>query len=173
LAIDLRFLPRRENMEYKNLVTDFIERTQQNLKVIEEINKKDLLPVYEVTQLINSLLGLLVFPCESYYDQIPEIPLAQLVQKGWIIPRVSGKFQQVENLRELMRYLRNSIAHTNIRFLSDGHELTGITLWNCRNREKNWQVNKTLPELKSLTSQFVDLLLSDNQKTKLSKIEDC
>ena len=58
-----------------NLVLDFARRTKKNLEFIEHSLTRDRLnsenDVYEVTQLINSLLGLLVFPQQKFYDAIP------------------------------------------------------------------------------------------------------
>jgi hypothetical protein len=48
-------------MEYKN-EKDFFCRTLHNLKIYREENKKDVKTFeYEVTQLINSFLGLIIF----------------------------------------------------------------------------------------------------------------
>jgi len=70
-------------MMYEDLVADFAKRTRANLETLRGIQIKNdpKLRVFEVTQLINSMLGLLVFPQQRYVDQIPEIPLAELVSK--------------------------------------------------------------------------------------------
>lgn len=150
-------------MIYQNLVIDFIKRTKENLSFIEEQAEKNETPVYEVTQLINSMLGLLVFPHERFRGGIPPIPLQELEAKGWLVPHVEGEFPQVENLLELIRYLRNAVAHTNLEFISDGHSLTGVRLWNLdRKGEKTWQVRMTTAELRSLVLNFADLLLQKN-----------
>ena len=58
-------------MGYKDLVKDFAERTRINLALIQAEAKagKD---AYEVTQLMNSMLGLFLFPEQEFYDIIPE-----------------------------------------------------------------------------------------------------
>lgn len=147
-------------MEYQNLVIDFIQRTKENLAFIEFKVKTEDSQVYEVTQLINSMLGLLVFPHERYRGDIPAIPLKELEQKGWLVPCIEGNFPQVENLKELIRYLRNAVAHTNLEFVSDNHNLSGLRLWNVDRRgQKTWQVRMTIVELRSLVLNFADLLL--------------
>jgi hypothetical protein len=104
-------------MNYQDVIRDFAERTQANLLAIEKLREGGA-AVYQTTQIVNSMLGLLVFPREEFVTQIPETPFAELLQDGWPAPRVGKGFPEVPNLRELIRYLRNPIAHFNIAFLT-------------------------------------------------------
>ncbi len=107
-------------MDYQNLVKDFPRRTRQNLETLRCLQaEQPSQEIYEVTQLVNSLLGLLVFPQQKYFNTIPEIPLDDLAAQGWPIPEVIGDFPQVKNLCDLIQYLRNAIAHFNIKFITD------------------------------------------------------
>ena len=161
-------------MEYTNLVVDFIQRTRVNLEFIEQAHRNDpSANVYEVTQLINSLLGLIVFPNEQYYINIPETPLSELQEQGWKIPKASGNFKQVQNLRKLMRYMRNAISHSNLEFISNGYELTGIRLWNCNEGNKNWQIEIGLVELREITFRFMNLILNDPNFRHFYKRAEC
>jgi hypothetical protein len=102
-------------MNYQNLVRDFAHRTCDNLETLRNLQKtKPDVEVYEVTQLINSMLGLFIFPQQKYFNHIPETPLAELARQGWPIPKVEGNCLQVKDLRELVRYLRNAITHCNL-----------------------------------------------------------
>lgn len=145
-------------MEYKEVVGDFAERTRKNLKVIEDIQKinerKE--EVYEVTQLINSMLGLLVFPQQEYCDRIPETPLEQLANEGWPnIGRVAG-FPPRPNLKELFKYLRNAIAHFNMQFLVDEGKISGVKLWNeSSSGHQNWETKLMLEDLREITDRFI------------------
>lgn len=161
-------------MEYRNLVRDFAERTRKNLEFIEEsVHADPDAKVYEVTQLVNSLLGLIIFPKERYFEHIPDKSLEELREEGWVIPKVTGTFKQVGGLRQLMCYLRNSIAHSNLEFDSDGHVLTGIRLWNCKDHRKNWEVRVTIVELRDLTLRFIDLILSEEDARHFEKRAEC
>jgi hypothetical protein len=168
-------LRRIEEMDYQNLVRDFIQRTRKNLEYIEKAHATDpSAEVYEVTQLINSLLGLIVFPKEQYFLHIPETPLEDLAAKGWKIPDVKGNFSKIKNLRQLMQYMRNAVAHSNLEFISDGHKLTGIRLWNCtRGGVKNWQIEMKLTELREITYKFIDLILADQNLRHFEKRAEC
>ena len=161
-------------MIYTNLVRDFIERTRKNLEYIEtRVQSDPEAEVYEVTQLVNSLLGLIIFPKEQYFEHIPQDSLEELQKMGWVIPKVSGQFAQVSDLRQLMCYLRNSIAHSNLELISDGYTLTGIRLWNCRDHRKNWEVKMTIRELRDLTYRFIDRILSEINATDFDKRTEC
>ena len=77
-------------MRYEKPVRDFTGRAGQNLVAIEKLTaaqaqKKKGLDDYEVletTQLINSCLGLIVFPFEKGLKEIPTISLEELQDKG-------------------------------------------------------------------------------------------
>jgi hypothetical protein len=110
------------------------------------------------------MLGLLVFPQQRYFNSIPETPLAELQSAGWPIPAMCGTNKSAENLRELMRYLRNGISHCNLEFMSDGYNVTGLRIWNVapRSRSKDWEAQFELPELRILARKFIALLLETN-----------
>ena len=149
-------------MNPEDIVRAFAMRTRANLKVINALESADL-EVFEVTQLVNSLLGLLVFPQQRYYRSIPEIPLSELARAGWPEPLVVGEFPTVENLKDLMRYLRNAISHFNVEYLSDADgEIRGMRLWNInRNREKDWVVELSLDDLEVVVDKFLDLMVPE------------
>lgn len=153
-------------MDYQHVVKDFASRTKHNLQLIEKA-RDDGLEAYEVTQLINSCLGLLVLPQQNYMNSIPETPINELVEMGWKIPKVKGDFPQAENLRELMRFLRNAIAHFNIEFTSkDPDHLQAIKVWNKNRGKITWQATFTLTELHSLLEQFINLIEDETQWQK-------
>ena len=68
-------------MMYEEVVRDFARRTKANLLAIERLSASGE-EVYEVTQLVNSMLGLLVLPQQEFVDRIPETPLEQLRRDG-------------------------------------------------------------------------------------------
>ena len=152
-------------MNYQNLVRDFAHRTRDNLEVLRNLQKiKPDVEVYEVTQLINSMLGLLVFPQQRYFDHIPKTPLGELASQGWPIPKVEGNYPQVKDLLELFRYLRNSITHCNLEFLSDEREqISGLCVWNTnpRNGRTTWKARLTIEDIEKITGKLIHLLLEE------------
>ena len=157
------------NYDQENLLQDYAQRTLENLRTIEKLNEDDpALSVYETTQLINSLLGLIILPVEEFFEQLPAIPKDVLVRLGWKIPQVVGEFPQVNDLCELMWNLRNAAAHFNIRFLTDdGNQISGLEIWNQDPRSKDivWQAIIGIIELRDLLERFVSLVF-DPQYSK-------
>lgn len=173
-------------MKYDNVIYDFISRTKANLKLVEEhatqiSQLKNIgstegsikeVEAFEVTQLVNSLLGLVVFPQQHYRNRIPKVPLSKLEAMGWPTPLIKGEFpDDLKNLADLMRYVRNSIAHFNIEFTSSNNEtIDGIKIWNNRDGVKNWSAFLKIEELTLLVDKFVDLSLSLNKADQKQKV---
>ncbi len=159
-----------------NLVLDFIRRTRKNLKLVESLvkdNNPTDIEAYEVTQFINSLLGLLIIPQQALYDNLPETPLSELTENGWPeIKPIEGCLPK-DNLYQLLRYLRNSVAHFNVEFLSeDKQTITGIRLWNYpddrsrRNNLPDWKIELSLENLKIITNKFLEIIEEISQMKK-------
>jgi len=145
-------------MNYESVIHDFAERTRKNLRIIEKLQAKGD-EAYEVTQLLNSMLGLLVFPRERFIDRIPQTSLGDLEAGGWPVPQVLGDFPQARDLRELVRYLRNAIAHFNIEFI--GEKIQSVKVWNTKNGRTTWKAEIGVEELRAIAERFTDLLLSN------------
>jgi hypothetical protein len=150
-------------MQYENIVKDFALRTLKNLNALRDIQRNQpSVEVYEITQLINSMLGLLVFPQQRYVNNIPKVPLAELANRDWPIPEVVGNYPQVKNLNQLLRYLRNAIAHFNLEFISDENKnIEGLRVWNVdpRTGEITWKARLTKDDIEKISRKFVELLL--------------
>lgn len=147
---------------YEEVIQDFAQRTRRNLAAIEKLEQAGE-NVFETTQLVNSCLGLLVFPQQNFVDRIPATSLSELANQGWPIPTVVGNFDQVSDLRQLIRYLRNAISHFNIQFIGDaGNEIRLLKVWNTnpRNGKKTWQAELGVADLRKIALMFSDLLIN-------------
>jgi hypothetical protein len=95
----------------------FAQRTKKNLAFIEEAARghKD---VHVVTQVVNSLLGLVVFPWErGFADRLERLPVAELTRQDWPKWRVTkGESPQ---LGDVLCHLRNGIAHGHLAYDSN------------------------------------------------------
>jgi hypothetical protein len=113
---------------------------------------------------VNSTLGLLVFPQQEYVDQIPRTPLDELRRDGWPIPKVTGRFEQVRDLNQLIRYLRNAITHFNIKFVGDGQsEIEIFRVWNEDRGRKTWEAVLSVSDLRGITERFIEFLLDEDE----------
>ena len=154
-------------MDYHNeFIVDFAQRTLANLKYIDAQVKgipDEKRKLYEVTQLVNSLLGLLVFPREQYMKEIPETPLNELVAKGWPEIKTTRGTLPKDNLHQLMRMLRNGVAHCNLEFVSDlDHKICGIRIWNGKPCNEcgavTWEATLSIVDLRKIVEKFVELI---------------
>lgn len=159
---------------YKDVIRDFAERTRENLLRVREITEQQVdLPddertAFEVTQLINSMLGLLVFPQQQYFDTIPETPIDDLLADGWPAIEVESVDPEwakpPEHLHDLMRYLRNGIAHFNVEFTERRGILTGMRIWNKNKKGRTtWKAQISLEELELITDKFTKMLLEEGK----------
>lgn len=151
---------------HDDLVTDFARRTRTNLETLRKVKEAHHgWSVFEVTQLINSMLGLLVFPQQRYINEIPPMPMHELIADGWPVPRLTGDYPQAQDLKTLVRYLRNAISHFNIDFLERKNgEISGLRIWNTDPRQANrktWEAELSVNELEAITHRFIELLIGE------------
>lgn len=107
-------------MEYKNLVKDFAKRTLENNKIY---NGK-----YEVTNLINSSLGLFIFPEQNFFDKIlNEWVSPELLDE--LITNTESTYEEPINLKNICKHIRNGIAHFRLKLMSNNSkEITEIII---------------------------------------------
>jgi len=149
-------------MNYQDLVVDFAKRTAKNLETLRQLKQSQPdAEIYEVTQLINSMLGLLVFPKEKDF-KFPCIGFKKLEASGWVIPQPEIG-HQVKNLSEFIRYLRNAIAHCNLEFLSGSdNQICGLRVWNKdmnNNGNITWQATLAITDIEKITNKLLETIL--------------
>jgi hypothetical protein len=145
----------------RNHALTFADRTRKNLKFINEARRNNQ-DVHPVTQTVNSMLGLLIFPHEKGFDgSIKKLPLAQLSSKGW--PQIDVTLGESDTLGDVVHHMRNAAAHRRITFSSDSSDSLQeviITFSDKRRGDKGttWcaQVNAT--DLQVFALKFIDLL---------------
>jgi HEPN pEK499 p136 len=114
--------------------------------------------VHIVTELITSLLGLIVFPYEEIrrtrehvFDRYNQIG------KGWRFSKGSPA-----NLEDLIRHLRNAISHRRLFFSSDSRELESveITFMDRRNPSgpDDWEATINAADLQRFVLAFADMI---------------
>lgn len=142
------------------VVRDFARRTLTNLEFIEDHyynvyrKGKGNTEVYEVTQMINSLLGLLVFPQQEFWDFIKPVPLT-LSELSWLKIDQCGP-GTCGNLKQLIRYVRNSISHFNVYFVKDKDYIKRMEMWNVdRKGETNWRAEIDVFDLREFAIYFI------------------
>ena len=140
-------------------VLDLMRRTMVNLAFVEGRATQD--GPYEVTQLINSFLGAVAHPWESLRNELNSILIEDAANQGWLIPQPELVSDQVPMyLGDLIRQLRNGIAHGNITFLPGRHgEIAALRIVNRdRSGKRTWGAILTTEHLRRILERFVSLV---------------
>jgi len=110
----------------------------------------------DATLLINCLLGLLIVPKETLVDKIPTTPFESLQEWG-INPNSIRKVGRCEfghehrpNLRQLVRRLRNAVAHFRIE---PKHE-AGLVVGYCFQDQGGFHAIISLSEIRVLVEKL-------------------
>ncbi len=141
----------------QNLVPDIMRRTMTNLRFVEQHRQND--GPFEVTQLVNSFLGAMAHPWEQFKSELNQLSLQDAERDGW--PRVvkeRPKDQAPQSLGDLLRLVRNSLAHGNIKFLpDDANEICALRIWNKDNGRRTWGATVPVEDMRRFLDRFVDL----------------
>jgi hypothetical protein len=139
-------------------VRDVMRRTMFNLDLIQR-QETPSGPFY-VTQLVNSFLGALAHPWERFKKELRTIPIAEALAQGW--PEIAKERMtdsEPKHLCELLRVMRNGIAHGNIVFLpNEKDEIRAIRVWNNDPKgHRTWGAILTVEVMRSMLDRFVEL----------------
>lgn len=92
-----------------DFIKDFANRTKANLAVLGN-------GPYEVTQLINSMVGLLIIPETMQFNKITDTLVDSVLLDKMKNCIESNSYRKPINLQEISRHLRNAVAHSKIEF---------------------------------------------------------
>jgi len=146
------------------LEDEFIARTQKNLIAIECLKDKGD-EVYEVTQLLNSMLGLLIFPREKLDGKIQPKSWDTMVKEGWPLP--SGDNARVSDLEQLIRNMRNAVAHCDFEVITEHNEIISIKFGDTRDNQRKqplWKGEYDVASLRKFVYMFLDHLQSSSRR---------
>ena len=102
-----------------------------------------------MTQLVNSLLGIVVLPRERSFRNIPNITFTAMRQEGWQLPTIELNIKKINDLRQLIRVFRNAVAHFNLTILSDeNNQIDRLKFYNKRKNKIVFEAIFTLRELR-------------------------
>lgn len=142
----------------------FARRTKRNLDFIQQASDDQTLQIYEVTQLVNSLLGLLLFPRIYTWGYFRSYRLNQLDPQRW--PNLTNQSiardkLPVFNLEHVLREMRNAVAHNDLKFIANrDNEIERIVFQNENSKVfdypyREWSLELTLPELRLLLNSLL------------------
>jgi HEPN pEK499 p136 len=147
----------------RNATKEFSRRVRKNLDFI--ISKRsEGEDIHEVTQLVISLLGIIVFPWEGgALHRLESLSLDKLEAEGWphwqILLDEKG---DTKTLHKLIRHLRNAASHRRLRFLSDAPEMHKVEIEfedaPNSNAPTNWRAKINAADLKIFCELFTQQL---------------
>lgn len=151
----------------RNTVLDFARRTKSNLNEIQRLQvieqREGSKPKYfEVTQLINSCIGLVIFPYEKAFDYLPDIGLEKIKIYQDVLTLHSVKENEPKTLKQLVKKIRNSFAHQNICFKNYNNQIVGVHLWGYAGMDTgekappDWVIYLKIEVLERLVDEIVE-----------------
>lgn len=150
---------------YKRIELDFITRTLALLSQYEEDSRRyPREEQYNYTLLINCLLGIIVMPKEKVITHIPKNRLQKefLTQMGLIESKVNP---EIENIRELIKKLRHSVAHFDIEVSShDDHARIDEIIFFDQEKEASEIIRFRSTELQPFIRYYAGLLQNNLQE---------
>lgn len=142
-------------MESRNTLIDFMDRTLRNLRKGEHLAAGDPHAFFEITQLVNSVIGMLIFPAEEALNCLPDEVLEKQVTDAQ--PRIlHGNPDTFSRIGPALRKLRNSFAHFNIEFESYNNQIVGLYAWSFPHpnaTQPDWIAYVSTEDLRSLLIQ--------------------
>lgn len=138
----------------RNESLGFAERCRKNLTFIEQA-KQSGHDVHVVTQIITSSLGLIVFPWEYKADRkIRGTALSTLHESRW--PMWTETIPS-KGLGQLIKNIRNAIAHGNVQFSSDDREASNVVV-TFKSKNGDWQATMAAHDLKHFCLRFIEFI---------------
>ncbi len=138
----------------------FARRTMTNLDQIEAQRAAGNKQVHVVTQRVLCLLGLVVYPFQSGFENnLKSLKLEKIAEEGW--PTWHTFLGTNKTLGQLVRHLRNAVCHRNLIFLSDSADPAQVRIqfWDQNGKsDPHWRVEISADDLLIFCRKFVELV---------------
>ncbi len=139
--------------EYVNFPKDFAIRTKDNL------NKY--IGNYEVTNLINCCLGLIIIPKEELGHTVPKYSFNNSDTKYGISKKnITKEINQNFTLKNTLRHIRNGLAHGRIKQKTEDGQIVGLKIYdkNGQNGPENFSIHFSVEEFKQFAINVSKLI---------------
>lgn len=157
--------------EYKNFNIDFAKRTLYNLKYMQN-QKKNGEYVFEVTQLINSFLGLIVFPYETYLKNANSKTVFEPEISKELLDEINSNPNKIDtynykndgerkSFKTLAHRLRNAASHRRIQCESVNGIICSI-VFEDRNGKCIYRNELSVNQIERLVTEICNSII--NQK---------
>lgn len=169
-------------MNYKN-EKDFFCRTLHNLKIYREEKSKGTKAFeYEITQLINSFLGLIIFVKANKKQKNPALEsfVNANAPTEWDYTYKekpeTQETQETHNFFNYLRHIRNAIAHPtynkNLEIKSENNEISSIIFRDTdpKNQKNKFEANLTIEKIDKLIELISKAFLASDHCKPEGKI---
>lgn len=149
---------------YNHLHHDFAKRTKANLEYIDAAYESGNPDVYNVTQLINSLLGMVIFLKEGKF--VPGAPIETICEDVHFEVLID-KNECCKNMKKFLRCFRNAIAHCNIEDFGKKENIEGFILYNHNPKNGvDWKIRIQISEIRKIAFGLVDHVVRNSPERK-------
>lgn len=139
-------------MEYKDFPRDFIERTKEDITAYSG--------QYNITNLINSCLGLIVIPKELMVKKLPKYSFDNVnLQYGVTKQAIEICTDNKYTLKNIVKHIRNGLSHGLIKFKSTDGSTINFIIISDRKDDKvpiNFKMRFTTEEFKTFALRVSD-----------------
>ena len=122
-----------------DFIKDFAMRTKSNLISLEK-------NPYEVTQLINSMIGFLIIPEQRQYKRITDNMIDDLLLQEMKQCITIYSYHNPICLQQICKHLRNAVAHSRISFEAQKSNISSepLTINAVKFTDKNNKTNECM-----------------------------
>ena len=140
--------------EWQDFPIDFLRRTMAN---VENYTGE-----YEVTNLINNCLGLIVIPNDHLVNRLPKYTFDKH-DTTYGITRENILFEEHSNytLENIVRHVRNGFSHGLIEQQSQNAEIVGLRIYDRLNKKSpnNFKLELSIGQLKLFAFSLAKVFL--------------
>jgi hypothetical protein len=166
---DLKFFASRTDFG-RTPIGGFAIRTMKNLEFLVSAYEQGA-DVHPITQMVLSLLGLIVFPWEADFSVVAQDDLLKRYslrdleeQHMWPHWEITRGETETNTLHDLIRHVRNATAHRRLTFSEEyKRELSEVYITfedkKLKDQDPYWTATINAENLRKFCVQFVDLLL--------------
>ncbi len=141
--------------QYQDFPKDFLRRTMQNVTSYHG--------QYEVTNLINNCLGLIIIPNDHLVDILPDYTFDHSDDR-FGIRRANIKNEHGQNfeLKNVLRHIRNGLSHGLIEQQTQNGEICGLRIYDRLNKNspENFSVELSVKELETFAFSLARVFLN-------------
>lgn len=143
---------------YTHLHYDFALRTKANLEFIEKVYQDGTSGVYNVTQLVNSLLGMVIFLKEGRL--VPAIPLSRFCLYS-DVQVILDDNNDCFRVNRFIRRFRNAIAHCRFDVFGSKDDIQGFIMHDQRpGQPVDWKIRITTQGIRDFAFGLVDYVIN-------------